>query len=247
MTFGNNGNWRVCQLGLLLGGTRPSELPLQRGQQFDTFRAHHFQIRLLQPCVRRCRETRPERSPASFDPTFAAVLSGRGFVGRFLGLACGCLRFAPAQAQEHPDKTLVGRISRGFDFLGDDFSPAGMTGMSRRSVEKFAQRVALLAEQGADAVGIGQTVRPWLRWTSAGLDGCLRWTETQLPLGCESVSGMLLPGRLALDDPDTMLSGPPAVRSHATPAAVASCGQPRGFGAIKKAAPERVRGGLYRL
>ena len=141
----------------------------------------------------------------------------------------------------------MGRISRGFDFLGDDFSPAGMTGMSRRSVEKFAQRVALLAEQGADAVGIGQTVRPWLRWTSAGLDGCLRWTETQLPLGCESVSGMLLPGRLALDDPDTMLSGPPAVRSHATPAAVASCGQPRGFGAIKKAAPERVRGGLYRL
>ena len=156
-----------------------------------------------QPCVRRCRETRPERSPASFDPTFAADLSGRGFVGRFLGLACGCLRFAPAQAQQHPDKTLVGRISRGFDFLGDDFSPAGMTGMSRRSVEKFAKRVALLAEQGADAVGIGQTVRPWLRWTSAGLDGCLRWTETQLPLGCESVSGMLLPGGLALDDPDS--------------------------------------------
>jgi hypothetical protein len=32
----------------------------------------------------------------------------------------------------------VGRISRGFDFLGDDFSPAGMTGMSRRTVEKAA-------------------------------------------------------------------------------------------------------------
>ena len=97
-----------------------------------------------------------------------------------------------------------------------------------------AKRVALLLEQGADAVGIGQTVRRWLRWTTAGLDGCLRWTETQLPLGCESVSGMVLPGRLSLGDPDTMLSGTPAVRSHATPAAVASCGQPRGFGPIRK-------------
>jgi hypothetical protein len=30
--------------------------------------------------------------------------------------------------EQHPDKTFVGRISRGFDFLGYDFSPAGMTG-----------------------------------------------------------------------------------------------------------------------
>ena len=78
-----------------------------------------------------------------------------------------------------------------------------MTGMSRRTVEKFAQRVAQLDEQGADAVGIGQTVRRWLRWTSAGLDGCFRWKETQRAWGSESVSGRLLPGGLALDDPDS--------------------------------------------
>ena len=112
--------------------------------------------------------------------------------------------------EQHPDKTFVGRISRGFDFPGDDFSPAGMTGMSRRTVEKFAKRVAQLDEQGADAVGIGQYVRRWVPWTTAGLDGSLRWKETELPWGSKSVSGMLLPGGLALDGPDHMLSGPPA-------------------------------------
>ena len=53
----------------------------------------------LQPCVRRCRKTRPERSPARFDPTFAADLTGRGFVGLFLGLkaqALCCRAFSPS-------------------------------------------------------------------------------------------------------------------------------------------------------
>ena len=117
---------------------------------------------------------------------------------------------AALNVEQHPDKTFVGRISRGFDFLGYDFSPAGMTGMSRRTVEKFAKRVAQLDEQGADAVGIGQYVRRWVRWTTAGLDGSLRWKETELPWGIESVSGRLLPGLLSLRDPDNMLSGPPA-------------------------------------
>ena len=136
--------------------------------------------------------------------------------------------------EQHPDKTFVGRISRGFDFLGYDFSPAGITGMSRRTVEKFAKRVAQLYEQGADAVGIGQYVRRWLRWTTAGLDGCLRWTETQLPWGSVSVSGLLLHRLLSLRGPDTMLSGPPAVLSHATPTSQASCVQPRRFGYKRK-------------
>jgi hypothetical protein len=86
----------------------------------------------------------------------------------------------------------------GTNRLEDDFSPAGMTGMSRRTVEKFAKRVAQLDEQGADAVGIGQYVRRSLRWTTAGLEGCLRWTETERPWGIESVSGRLVHGLLAL-------------------------------------------------
>jgi len=58
----------------------------------------------------------------------------------------------------------VGRISRGFDFLGYDFSPAGMTGMSpstgsgQAAVEKFAQRVAQLDEQAMERFAGA----PWL-------------------------------------------------------------------------------------
>jgi hypothetical protein len=43
--------------------------------------------------------------------------------------------------EQHPDKTFVGRISRGFDFLGDDFSPAGITGI----VAFRSAKVALLS------------------------------------------------------------------------------------------------------
>jgi hypothetical protein len=70
--------------------------------------------------------------------------------------------------------------------------------MSRRTVEKFAKRVAQLYEQGADAVGIGQYVRRWLRWTAAGLDGRLRWNDTDLPLGCESAIVMLVSESLSV-------------------------------------------------
>ena len=124
-------------------------------------------------------------------------------------------RHSALAASNTPDKTFVGRISRGFDFLGYDFSPAGITGMSRRTVEKFAKRVAQLDEQGADAVGIGQYVRRWLRWTSAGLDGRVRWKETGYPVGCESVIGRFLPDLLSLRDTGDLWSRPSI--NHTTP------------------------------
>ena len=87
--------------------------------------------------------------------------------------------------------------------------------MSRRTVEKFAKRVAQLDEQGADAVGIGQYVRRWLRWTSAGLDGRVRWKETGYPVGCESVIGRFLPDLLSLRDTGGLWSRPSI--NHITP------------------------------
>jgi len=82
-------------------------------------------------------------------------------------------------------------------------------------VEKFAKRVAQLDEQGADAVGIGQYVRRWLRWTSAGLDGRVRWKETGYPVGCESVIGRFLPDLLSLRDTGGLWSRPSI--NHITP------------------------------
>jgi hypothetical protein len=98
-------------------------------------------------------------------------------------------------------------------------SPAGITGMSRRTVEKFAKRVAQLYEQGADSVGIGQYVRRWVRWTTAGLDGRVRWKETGYPVGCESVLGRFLPDLLSLRDTGDLWSWPSII--HVTPSRLA--------------------------
>ena len=73
------------------------------------------------------------------------------------------------KVEQHPDKTFVGRISRGFDFLGYRFAPTGLIGVARQSVERFVERVSWLYEQGADNERIGEYVRRWLKWAGSGL------------------------------------------------------------------------------
>ena len=46
----------------------------------------------------------------------------------------------------HPDKTFVGRIEKGFDFLGYHFSRTGLT-VAKAIIEKFVERAARLYEQ----------------------------------------------------------------------------------------------------
>jgi hypothetical protein len=70
--------------------------------------------------------------------------------------------------EQHPDKTLIGRISRGFDFLGYGFTPAGLDA-APQTIEKCVERVSQLYEQGADMIHIGAYVRRWLRWARSGL------------------------------------------------------------------------------
>ena len=50
--------------------------------------------------------------------------------------------------EKHPDKTFIGRIERGFDFLGHHFSRRGLT-LARSTIEKFVERTSRLYEQEA--------------------------------------------------------------------------------------------------
>ena len=75
---------------------------------------------------------------------------------------------AELKVEQHPDKTFIGRISRGFDFLGYAFTPAGLE-VAPRAVERCVERVSQLYEQGVDLVHIGTYVRCWLRWARSGL------------------------------------------------------------------------------
>ena len=73
--------------------------------------------------------------------------------------------------EKHPDKTFIGRIEKGFDFLGFHFSRDGLT-VAKATIEKFVARATRLYEQdrkepsGPSRLGI--YVRRWVAWSGAG-------------------------------------------------------------------------------
>ena len=75
---------------------------------------------------------------------------------------------AELHLRQHPDKTFIGRVSRGFDFLGYAFTPAGLF-VAPQALARFRERLRRLYEQGAGPTGIGAYVRRWLCWLTAGL------------------------------------------------------------------------------
>ncbi len=76
---------------------------------------------------------------------------------------------AALKVEQHPDKTFIGRISRGFDFLGYRFQSDGLIGVARQTITRFVERATRLYEQGADLDRIGEYVRRWLKWVGSGL------------------------------------------------------------------------------
>ena len=64
----------------------------------------------------------------------------------------------------HPDKTWLGRVKNGFDFLGFRISPTTIQ-PSTASVSRRDEKVAWLYEQGASKKRIGQYLRRWLGWS----------------------------------------------------------------------------------
>ena len=77
------------------------------------------------------------------------------------------------QLEKHPDKTFIGRIEKGFDFLGYHFSRNGPA-VAKTTMNKFAERITQLYEQelsGPSASDmLGQYVRRWRTWLSGGLE-----------------------------------------------------------------------------
>lgn len=48
--------------------------------------------------------------------------------------------------EKAPDKTFIGRIQKGFNFLGYQFSPEGLT-VAQKTIERFVARTDRLYEQ----------------------------------------------------------------------------------------------------
>jgi len=50
------------------------------------------------------------------------------------------------RVEQHPDKTFIGRVSKGFDFLGYHFEP-GNLGVAEKTIRKFVSRAGRLYER----------------------------------------------------------------------------------------------------
>jgi len=59
------------------------------------------------------------------------------------------------KVEKHPDKTFIGRIAKGFDFLGYSFEPKGLS-IAPKTLANFLDRMTQLYEQGVDHRRIGK-------------------------------------------------------------------------------------------
>jgi len=73
------------------------------------------------------------------------------------------------KVEKHPDKTFIGQIAKGFDFLGYCFEPKGLS-IAPKTLANFLDRIAQLYKQGATVRRIGKYVRNWWRWVRAGVE-----------------------------------------------------------------------------
>lgn len=74
--------------------------------------------------------------------------------------------------EKHPDKTLIGRTERGFDFLGYQFHPSRLT-VASKTLKQFVERARQLYEQEPDKTAassrLGVYVKRWVRWVHASV------------------------------------------------------------------------------
>ena len=72
------------------------------------------------------------------------------------------------RVEQAPDKTFIGRVGRGFDFLGYFMEPESLH-VAKGTIGRFAERVFQLYEHGAGIVRIGEYVKHWFNWVRAGI------------------------------------------------------------------------------
>jgi GTP1/Obg family GTP-binding protein len=81
----------------------------------------------------------------------------------------------------NPDKTFIGRIRKGFDFLGYRFTRNGLR-LACSTIQRFQAKLTQLYEQGTSTARIEQYRKNWLCWAaSGGLKSRLKFPEVLLP------------------------------------------------------------------
>jgi len=100
--------------------------------------------------------------------------------------------FDDVKLTKHHDKTFIGKIKKGFDFLGYHFNPKCLM-IANITWKKFVARLHRLYEQKKAAANcdalLGEYVRRWMRWASAGLTSHQKVAIPQWPKKAPHVSG----------------------------------------------------------
>jgi RNA-directed DNA polymerase len=71
----------------------------------------------------------------------------------------------------HQEKRFVGRINKGFDFLGYQVHPSRWLRPSAESLRRLVVRAGRIYEPGADIGRLRQYITRWTRWLWGALDG----------------------------------------------------------------------------
>ena len=75
--------------------------------------------------------------------------------------------FSKLKLEKHPDKTFIGLIEKGFDFLGFYFSRKGLQ-VAQSTLNNLYIKAARLYEQSPPAPEgaerVGRYIKRWLRW-----------------------------------------------------------------------------------
>jgi len=70
--------------------------------------------------------------------------------------------------EKHPDKTIIGRIDKGFDFLGYHINATTLH-PATTTVQKYWANISRLYEQGVSQKRIEQYRRRWMGWCTGKL------------------------------------------------------------------------------
>ncbi|EAZ5467814.1 hypothetical protein CCP50_24710 [Salmonella enterica] len=83
--------------------------------------------------------------------------------------------FAQAGFEQHPDKTFIGRVEKGFDWMGFWFTEKGCDGVAPRALQNFKDRLRRLYErvrqwpEDLRHRRMAEYVRAWYRWAVSGV------------------------------------------------------------------------------
>jgi len=75
----------------------------------------------------------------------------------------------PLQLELHPDKTFIGRITKGFDFLGYHFKEQELT-PAKKTLDNFKAKISKLLERGASRERIGRYCKRFRQWLVAAVE-----------------------------------------------------------------------------